>query len=101
MVTWPSVQGTKRVSSVTFSSRSFKKESQGSCIFLEAGMGKVFGFQIRQQVPMLRIRGAVRAKPFPLRFRQRIMAERVFLHTARMVQNSHIFRQLSRTLRIR
>ena len=91
----------KRVSSLAFSSRSLKKESQGSSILLEAGMGKILGLHVRQQVPVSGFRGTVRAKPCSLRLSQLIMAERVFCHKTRAVENLDVFGQLSRALRLR
>ena len=49
---------------------------------------------------MLGFGRTIHPKPFSLCFRQGIVAERVFLHKTRAVQNSGIFLQLSRTARV-
>src|SRR5579871_415420 len=74
-------------------SSSARNDRHGSGIFSEFGMGKVLCPHVRQQIPVLRFFRPVYAQPIPLHLRDRLVAERIFLHQPRTVQHARILLQ--------
>src|SRR5579859_594229 len=82
-----------RVSAVACWSSSLRNERHGSGIGLGAAMRKILSFHVGQEIPMGGFRRAVHPQPFSFRFRERIVAERVFFRQTGTIQNSGVFRK--------
>jgi hypothetical protein len=99
VTTNPPIQS-RRISSCTAESNSRRNDSHGSGMPLFTCVGKVFSLHVGQEIPVRCGGRAMLSQPYSLSLGHRVVAEGIFVHKPRALQDFQMLSKLSRPLHI-